>query len=486
MPEFLSFRAEVWNAFETELLETVSTACTPKEISNGQFEIVSRAHFKNRKVGVYQIVFTVLYGENEYRKIKHAFEVFDPDSGLCPPLESGLPFMFSMNNEQKKLARNSFDLWNPMPSCDAGHYYACVSNTPVEAEEREVWRYTKMFGRTWFAWLAIRTCNDYLSPKHDQTIRNADYLFHTGVNTDCDPLGAYSLFPNRVDHWNGWFYHYPAVKELLEDFLREHPEYPVSYKIGADQVTEENYLEFVRVCGEELMEYINQRLDELVKKHNRELREKNPNVKRAIYGPLPQYNHSTMSYDALKYFGFPMNEDLCREYYDGFAVFEDYPFSCSYQTYRGAFTTMTVLLYFPALAIYPELYTGSRGGSIDGAVKYAHAPMGDSKGCFVVGKLIRKAITQLVKTLSDPCAVGDGVGITLFEDEHGKRMLLAIDYSPFDNQERTAHEVSVRLFMPDVYNVKSEQEIKSVKVDGIVRELRFDILPHGFCFVELE
>lgn len=65
-------------------------------------------------------------------------------------------------------------------------------------------------------------------------------------------------------------------------------------------------------------------------------------------------------------------------------------------------------------------------------------------------------------------------------------MLLAIDYSPFDNQERTAHEVSVRLFMPDVYNVKSEQEIKSVKVDGIVRELRFDILPHGFCFVELE
>lgn len=377
MPEFLSFRAEVWNVFETELLETVSTACTSKEISNGQFEIVSRAHFKNRKVGVYQIVFTVLYGETEYRKIKHAFEVFDLDSGLCPPLESGLPFMFSMNNELKKLARNSFDLWNPMPSCDAGHYYACVSNTPVEAEEREVWRYTKMFGRTWFAWLAIRTCNDYLSPKHDQTIRNADYLFHTGVNTDCDPLGAYGLFPNRVDHWNGWFYHYPAVKELLEDFLREHPEYPVCYKIGADQVTEENYLEFVRVCGEELMEYINQRLDELVKKHNRELREKNPNVKRAIYGPLPQYNHSTMSYDALKYFGFPMNEDLCREYYDGFAVFEDYPFSCSYQTYRGAFTAMTVLLYFPALAIYPELYTGSRGGCIDGAVKYAHAPMGD-------------------------------------------------------------------------------------------------------------
>ena len=63
-------------------------------------------------------------------------------------------------------------------------------------------------------------------------------------------------------------------------------------------------------------------------------------------------------------------------------------------------------------------------------------------------------------------------------------MLLAIDYSPFDNQERTAHEVSVRLFMPDVYNVKSEQKIKSVKVDGIVRELRFDILPHGFCFVD--
>ena len=38
---------------------------------------------------------------------------------------------------------------------------------------------------------------------------------------------------------------------------------------------------------------------------------------------------------------------------------------------------MTVMLHTPQLRLYPEQYGGSRGGCIDGAVKFAHAPMGD-------------------------------------------------------------------------------------------------------------
>lgn len=348
MPEFLSFRAEVWNAFETELLETVSTACTSKEISNGQFEIVSRAHFKNRKVGVYQIVFTVLYGETEYRKIKHAFEVFDPDSGLCPPLESGQSIV-----------------------------YECARESGVPSG----------FG--------IRT----------------DAL-NTVTGRDCDVLVL------------------PSLASMEESVLQEIRRL---YREGV------NLIAVSDVSG----------LEELfgVEKHAVECA-----FESVEYQGKTEYVYNTKG-------------------------------TLSYQPTAGR-TVVTVNETLPAvIATDRTVLINAAMRNFGCADK---TKMGDSKGCFVVGKLIRKAITQLVKTLSDPCAVGDGVGITLFEDEHGKRMLLAIDYSPFDNQERTAHEVSVRLFMPDVYNVKSEQEIKSVKVDGIVRELRFDILPHGFCFVELE
>ena len=37
---------------------------------------------------------------------------------------------------------------------------------------------------------------------------------------------------------------------------------------------------------------------------------------------------------------------------------------------------MTILLHCPDLKLYPEQYKGGPGGCIDGAVKFAHAPMG--------------------------------------------------------------------------------------------------------------
>ncbi len=738
-PEYLSFYAEVQNVFETEVLEhniikdcRISYKKEAMSAQNDRYEIKVPTEFAKHKVGVYKIVFTVLYGGSEYKRVSHAFEVYDTQSDLCPPLESGLPLMFSMNNEQKKLERNAFDLWNPMPSCDFGHYIACATNTPVEAERLEVWRYLKLFGRKWFVWLAIRTCDDYLSEKHNIVLEKADYIFHTGVNTDYDPLGTYSLFPNRVDHWWNLSYNVPGVRQLIRKFFHKYPEYclQLSYDpTGTEPFSKEQYKELIALCGQEMIDYINTENTDFVKTHNQFLRKLNPNAKRAIYGPFPQYFCPTLTWHSLRYFGIPDDRELSEEYYNGFAIFEDYPFSCSYQTYRGPFALMTLLIHLPDLTVYPELYTGSKGGCIDGAVKYAHAPMGDydcppyqnstlafeyvyntayktkdgfgywntygfhrgmdtcdyinqfvhnwhyvaehkpvsplrstaylisydrsadcytdeanyynqgesgqtivyecareagipggfgvtantlktltakdcdllvipstiqlkeeeldeirrlyntgvnlialsditgledlfgvrackkeninvnsveyngekeyvlntsgtfayeplnatvtvavndnvpavictprttlfntamlhlgcadpskpvaAKGCFIVGQLIRQATKDIVTALSSPLAVGEHVGVTLFRDTNGNRMLLAIDYTPFDNREQTQKEAVIKLNMDDVHSVSCDLPVKFAKRNGTVREIRFRIPVHGSAFIQL-
>lgn len=701
-PEYLDINARLLDVFETRVISELRPRV--RRNSNTLEAFVTAP---SQKVGVYKVAFDIFYGDRKRESFICAFEVFDPNSDKCPPLESGIPFMFGMHNEFKKLERNLFDLHSPKSSDDICHYIACATDTPVEAEKREVWRYLKTFGRKWFAWLAIRTCNDYLSPTHDITIKNADYLFHTGINTDEEPLGGFSLFPNRLDHFSERFYKHDAVKRWIDEFYESYP--------SGD--------------GDALIEYINEKGASYIKNHNVVLRKQNPKVKRAIYGPFAPYFAPTLTYHSLKYYGFPCSDDLANEYYSGFAIYEDYPFSCSYQTYRGPFAIMTVLLYVPGLTVYPELYTGSLGGCIDGAVKNAHAPMGaytcppyqnltegfeyavntayktrdgfrywntygfhrgvdtaeyinefvkgwhhildhkphrplrsicyivdyegdddvsnevarffnqsesgqaivcecareagvpggfgirpqdldtvteedcdllvipslkyasselienikrlyekgvdlialsdvtgledifgvkkcpisqrvttlyangikenvyntdarfeyapenaeaamtvnngipailvtsrttlintsllslgcsdpkkivETKGAFLVSELTRRVIIDEVRRLSSPTVFGENVGVTLYEDEEGNTVLFAVDYSPFDNKPHSEHEAIVRIELHDVTSVKSYIDVRCARIDGCVREMRFDIEPHGYAFITLE
>lgn len=376
--ELFTCTASVLNVYESKTLESVPLSFKLEKWRRNYAKLSAEATFKRLPVGVYKAEFVIYYGGAQYKRAVKVFEVFNKDTDECPPLESGLPFMFSMNNEHKWLERNAFDLWVPNHSYDMGHYIACATDTPIEAEKRRVWEVLKPFKRKWFAWLAIRTCNDYLSPKHTETIKNADYLFHTGKNTDYDNLGPGSLFPGRLDHFEYASYVHKEHRFLMDDFLNENPEIAkkVKYKAGANSISKEEFEEFMLTCGKEYISYAGNVLCEMIKTHNRELEEINPKVKRAIYGPLPAYFSPTLTANALKYFSFPCNEDLSREYFSGFAIYEDYPYSCSYQPYRGTFAISTILLNVPDLVVYPEQYTGSAGGCIDGAVKFAHAPMG--------------------------------------------------------------------------------------------------------------
>ena len=111
--------------------------------------------------------------------------------------------------------------------------------------------------------------------------------------------------------------------------------------------------------------------------------------------------------------------------------------------------------------------------------------MMESKGGFIVGSLIREALADEVKRLSKPLVFGKNVGTTLFEDENGSTVLLAIDYSPFDNAVRGAKEAVVEINMPDINDASGDIPVKTAKVSGSIREIRFKINPHGFVFIKL-
>ncbi len=130
---------------------------------------------------------------------------------------------------------------------------------------------------------------------------------------------------------------------------------------------------------EEWISYVNGRVLQLLEQLNKEQEALNPGGKRSIYGPFSVYTTPTLSYRTLPAYGLPFDERLAKVVFTGFTAFEDYPFSCAYHTYRGAFSLMSILLHCPEAVIYPEQYCGGRGGSPDGAVKFAHGPMGAYK-----------------------------------------------------------------------------------------------------------
>ncbi len=376
--DYLSVSAVITDAFGRKELRTGAAAVTVGKWMKGYAELRAKAEFSSLPVGVYRILFRLSYGDTPYADASCVFEVFDRDTDENPALKTGLPFTFSMPNEQKWLMRNSFDLWNPMPSCDVEHFITCVTDTPIEAEKRRTWEVIKPFKREWFAWLAKRTANDFTSARHDIVRQKADYLF-SGIDDGTDDwLGSGSCFPFRSDFWEYSRINNSFQRELLKDFIRrsEKAENIIGKALQEKKIPYDVFRSFMEACGGDWVTYVNDRVLELFRRQNEELKKANPAVRRSFYGPFNAYVMPTMTYRTIRSFGLPLSKALTEDIYTGFMVFEDYPYSCAYQTYRGAFGMMTLCLHFPGARIYPEQYKGSPGGCIDGAVKYAHAPMG--------------------------------------------------------------------------------------------------------------
>lgn len=735
---YLSVKAEVWDVYESEMQGTYTPVISVLDWDYGYRQLQAKVCVPKMKIGVWKVAFCIYFGDKLYKRYVKVFEVLDPQSDVNPALASGLPFTFSMPNEQKRLVRNAFDLWNPMRSCDAEHYINCITDTPEEAQMRRSWQLSKPFKREWFVWISSRTCKDWSIDRFTDVVENCDYLFHS-INEKVLDLSQSTLFPIRQDHYN--YENFMMRKEervaILEDFLRAHPDIAekVTYKIGMPAFTYEHFVNLMQTCMHEWIAWQNAAGIQKIKAKNEELQQINPKVKRSVYGPvLNVYTTPTLSYHALNAYGCSDYKALAEDVYTGFAIFEDYPYSCSYQTYRGAFALMTILLHTKGLVVYPEQYAGSAGGCIDGAVKFAHAPMGaysiepyqssthafeyvfntayrlpegyrywntygfhrspgmledlvrdwkyvldykparplastaflaeydsredvfkeircneadskcyimnqsesahgllyecsreaglpngfglgyegllslsaaecdllvlpslayakkeaidkirqlyyegvsliavsdvtgledlfgvlpdahqskvtcvcyrgaceyvrENKACLayrpngatavmtsdtgeplivkhertvllntevtnmgsadsqymsiastlhIVGQSVRTALCDMLTALSRPPAQGDNVGVTLFESEKGKCMLLAIDYTPFDNREHTEKEAVIHFNMDRLTNVTCGRNVFVGKKDGVVREIRFEILPHESVFVELQ
>ncbi len=379
-PEYFSFTAAVTDVFEDEILEKLTCKGEAQEDEFGYNLIKVNVKAPAFKVGLYKIRFSVYFGGKLYKSVAKTFEVFNKDTNENPALVSGLPFVFSMPNEQKWLMRNSFDMWSPARSCEVEHYITCITDTPDEAERRRSWEIAKLFKREWFAWVASRTLPSGRKPEeYTDSLKNADYLFVSFNEREVD-LSEGSLYPLRLDkHSYGNFtVRYNDRIKVLEAFMEENPEIAekIGYTVGCCDFTFEHYVALCKEHLNEWCEYQNQNALELVKKQNEELRKINPNFRRSIYGPLALYYAPTLSYHTVKN-NMMTVKHLEDTVYTGFAILEDYPYSCSYQTYRGAFFMMTLLLHCPDVVVYPEQYKECGGGCIDGAVKFAHAPMGE-------------------------------------------------------------------------------------------------------------
>ena len=386
----IEIKAEIRDIFDRDVINAFTPDVTVSDWKFGYKEISLSITNECMPEKLYRAVFLIYYGGKLIETYSRVFEVFDKNTDVSPAVASGLPYVFSMPNEQKWLSRNSFDLWNPLPSCDVEHYISCVTDTPIEAERKKVWESIKPFKREWFVWLEARTCRDW-EKGHPDCIKYSDYMYYPA------PV---ELYPLRNDLYKLKAYTYNAdFRLILRDFLEENPKIKeqLSFTLpdaeddtenirmlvdetgvnrAEDVITEDNLKELLDLCHVEWFDFATKRLRENIRKQNEEFKKINADFKRSAYGPFNQYVNSTLSYHTIKSFGMIPDETLSEDVYTGFAIFEDYPYSCAYQTYRGIFGLMTTLLYVPELVIYPEQYKGGWGGCIDGAVKFSHAPMG--------------------------------------------------------------------------------------------------------------
>lgn len=320
-------------------------------------------------VGVYRAVFTARFGDQVLCRQKTVFEAFDPTGERCAPLESGLPALYSMPNEQQYLDRDVFDPWNPYPGCNMEHYYAISCFAGDIGLKKRIWEILPLFGRKWYVWDSDhRTLTeDEFARHHEEILRHADYCYY--------PL-EHEWAVVRHDFIEQMSYKKKRLMPYLRDFLAEHPEYDIGLNEETENLTREQHRRLMFACYQEWMQYACERIFEDAARDNQWMRSVNPDVKRACYGPFPIYAYPLTTYNSMRYIGFPTDERLSSLLFDGFGQLEDYPFSCAYNTYKGSFLVSHVLLHAPDIAIYPEQYKSSFGGCIDGAVKDAHPPLG--------------------------------------------------------------------------------------------------------------
>ncbi len=364
--EGLTVKAELTDAFGDEVLAVADAerVSVKDSLEKGITCAEYRTSHKSMPHGVYRMMFRV-YSEGVEVYSKHStFEVIDKNAEISPAKASGVPFLYSTPNEDIGLERDAFDIWNPMPDCDHGHYFTCMAYTPSVGMKKMTPEVQKAFKRQWFVWLGGRTEPDYTNlEKFRYALENADYIQYP----DCCGCNIWRM-PSAM------------AREFLNDFLDENPQ--CREKLSFDKVdnnfTKQQYEEILswNQCREAWFTYANFRMNPAIvnwdKKHFAPYTD---NFRRTGYGPINTYTIPYVTYYTMRHFGREANDKIKpSDFFGGYCQFEDYPYSCSYKSYRAALGLSSIKLWDKDLVMYPEMYQNGSGMCPDGAVAFANPP----------------------------------------------------------------------------------------------------------------
>jgi len=389
------FRSDRWQASEVVLAPRFETVYG-QPLADGAFDLTAPVVEKleaglvrvrqdvtlrkNPGCGVYKLALAGPDGKTT----KTVLEVLSDDpNGPCPPLASGLPFLFSMPNECFNLEQSAFDPWNPFAGMS--HYFSLSLLSPIVADSREVWRVLPAFGRSLWCWSWSRNTNDHdiYNDFNSNLIRHCGYFGGQDDRRRTQTGGSYDF----ASRW----YDGDMIRWLAE-FVRLHP--GKFTRLNETRLAElqrrnggvkfEDIREiFVAGLWEEYLAYVWPRTDKNMQDYVDYVLGLNPKAALATYGPFHVYVGRYKTAYTIRETGHPVEKDPRVRANGSFWVFEEYHHSCDYPIYRGALFAATYdLMCGYGRKLYPEIYYAGWGRCDDGAVFQAHpypnSPLADT------------------------------------------------------------------------------------------------------------
>ncbi len=312
-----------------------------------------------------------------------AFEVMsNKKNALCPPLASGLPYLYNSRTETRGLLTDGVEVWKG-ESSDLPHYHACANFLPKAARDFDVIPTVHAYQREFFLWLGSRCADKPAWEDNLDLIAKSDYLNICTYFNQVSSLWRMAYGGNRLVK----FYELAkslndpefdlkelekAVKKIKKEstFRKDVTSSSNSFK---DIVSYHNYYVMAKKYWEKWLDVLNEDMAEQHATMLKELRKYSPNLRYSMYGPAHIYVGHLKGHDFSRF--------LCVDKIDpsnlGFWQYEDYPFACRYKLDRGSYYLTSHLMSHPEARIYPEVYAGAGGfGCPDGAVFFAHPPHG--------------------------------------------------------------------------------------------------------------
>ena len=312
-----------------------------------------------------------------------AFEVMGRGkNALCPPLASGLPYIYNGRTETRGLLTDGMEVWKGK-STDLPHYHACSNFLPKAARDFDVIPTIHAYGREFFLWLGSRCSDDPIWRNNKDLIAKADFL------NICPQFNQFTILWRYVYGGRRLIRFYELAKSLndpefdlaeMEETIRKMgddrgngKEIPSAVVFKDGVVSLHNFMVMAKKYWEKWLDVFNEDMSRQHQEVWEELKKLNPSIRYSMYGPAHIYVGHLKGHDFSRYLG----TDKIPQKLMGFWQYEDYPFACRYGLERGSYFLTAYLMNHPGARIYPEIYTaGGIQGCPDGAVFFAHPPQG--------------------------------------------------------------------------------------------------------------